>query len=91
MASGVHIPFEDLSAENRALLERTNQSEGGVIFIDGHVAYRISRLPGRTAAESLALIGKAPDANVQVGDEWSDDMQHILNRRHSEPRRNPWE
>jgi hypothetical protein len=85
-SSAVHIPIEDLSAETRALLERVNES--GDIFIDGHIGYRISRLPGRRLSEILS----DPSifwSNVTQDDQWSNDMEEIVAMRKL-PERDPW-
>jgi hypothetical protein len=72
------------------LLERANES--GEVFIDGHgVGFKISRLPGRTAAEVFELLRNSPNANVEVDDEWANDMREIIALRHTEPYRDPWE
>jgi hypothetical protein len=88
--AAIHIPLEELSADTRALLERAKES--GEVFIDGHgLHFKISRMPGRTAAESLDILRSSPDADVEVDDEWSNDMREVIALRHSEPHRDPWE
>jgi hypothetical protein len=87
MATAVHIPFEELSADTRSLLERVNAS--GDIFVDGHGAdYKISRLPGRTAADALAMLKDRPNADVAVDADWAKDMAEIIALRKTEP--DPW-
>ena len=88
--AAMHIPLEELSADTQALLEQAK--ERGELFIDGHgVNFKISRLPGRTAAEALAIMRNLPEANVEVDDEWSNDMNEIIALRHTETHRDPWE
>jgi hypothetical protein len=90
MAAANHIPLEELSADTRALLEQAR--ERGDLFIDGHgVHFKISRLPGRTAAEALEIMRNLPGANVEVDDEWSNDMSEIIALRRTETYRDPWE
>jgi len=90
MASAVHISFEELPAAARELLERAE--ENGEIFIDHKGAgFKISRLPGRTANDALAMLRHSPDANVEVDENWAADMQEVIALRHSQPDRNPWE
>lgn len=88
--AAMHIPLEELSADTRALLDQAK--EYGELFIDGHgVHFKISRLPGRTAAEAFEILRTLPEANVEVDDEWSKDMSEIIALRHTEPYRDPWE
>jgi hypothetical protein len=90
MAAAIHIPLEELSADTRALLEQAK--ECGEVFIDGHgIHFKISRMPGRTAAEALDLLRNSADADVEVDDEWSNDMREIIALRHTEPYRDSWE
>jgi len=76
MATAVHIPLEELSPDAQALLERAQS--GDDIFVDGKgVGYKISRLPGRTAAEILA------DPTIQWSDtvpdeDWGKDLEEII-------------
>jgi hypothetical protein len=84
MSAASHISWDELSEENRALLERT--AESGVIFIDGKGRnFKISALPGHTAAETLSRLEHLP----AVDDEWASDLEAIIreNRAHD---RDPW-
>jgi len=88
--AAIHIPLEELSADTRALLERAKES--GEVFIDGHgLHFKISRMPGHTAAEALEMLRNSPDADVEVDDEWSSDMRDIIALRRTEIHRDPWE
>jgi hypothetical protein len=88
--AATHIPLEELSADTRALLERAQ--EAGEVFVDGYGLHvKISRMPGRTAAESLDIIQNSPNADVEVDDEWSNDMREIIALRHTENYRDPRE
>jgi hypothetical protein len=90
MATAVHIPLEELSADTRALLERTKES--GEVFVDGDgIHFKISRTSGRTAREALDIMRSLPDANVEVDDEWSNDMSEVIALRRTEPHCDPWE
>ena len=89
MATAVHIPIEELSAETRALLDRAEAA--GDIFVDGKgVGFKISRLPGRTAAEALDLIKNSPTADVEVDEDWAKDMAEIIALRKTDSYRDPW-
>jgi hypothetical protein len=90
MASAVHISLDELPVVTRELLERANES--GEIFIDGNgTGFKISRLPGRTAAEAAGLVKNSPAANVEVDEDWASDMRDIIALRHTEPTKDPWE
>jgi hypothetical protein len=90
MASAVHIPFEELHAAARELLERAEQD--GEIFVDRQGArFKISKLPGRTATESLERLRNSPAANIEVDEDWASDMREIIALRQTESVRDPWE
>ena len=86
MASAVHIPFDELPAAARELLERAG--ENGELFIDGPgTGFKISKLPGRTVADILA------DPSIKwsgatVDEAWSKDLEDIIASRKLD--RDPW-
>jgi hypothetical protein len=89
MASAIHIPFEDLHIATRELLERAEHN--GELFVDKKgVGFKIIRIAGRTASEALELIRNSPAADVEVDEDWANDMREIIALRHTVPDRDPW-
>jgi hypothetical protein len=87
MATAVHIPIEELSAETRAFIERAETASDIVVDSAGE-RFRISRIPSRTLSEVLSD-PTITWSNAIPDKEWGKDLEEIIALRKQEIS-DPW-